>query len=90
MAELKTKRTAASVTAFLKRVADDSRRRDCLTVQCDGTAAAGLGVGAAHETGARLSGLTSIAWRSTIPFLGAVVNAATCDATSHALKGIGT
>jgi hypothetical protein len=32
MAELKTKRTAASVTAFLKRVADDSRRRDCLTV----------------------------------------------------------
>jgi hypothetical protein len=32
MAELKTKRTEASVTAFLKRVADDTRRQDCLTV----------------------------------------------------------
>jgi len=32
MAELKTKRTNASVTAFLKRVPDDTRRRDCLTV----------------------------------------------------------
>ncbi len=32
MAELKTKRTNASVTAFLKRVRDDARRRDCLAV----------------------------------------------------------
>jgi len=32
MAELKTKRTNASVTAFLKRVRDDTRRRDCLAV----------------------------------------------------------
>lgn len=32
MAELKTKRTNASVTAFLKRVRDDTRRKDCLTV----------------------------------------------------------
>jgi len=32
MVELKTKRTAASVTAFLRRVADDTRRKDCLTV----------------------------------------------------------
>lgn len=32
MAELKTKRTNASVTAFLKRVTDDTRRQDCLTV----------------------------------------------------------
>jgi len=32
MAELKTKRTNASVTAFIKRVRDVSRRRDCLAV----------------------------------------------------------
>ncbi len=32
MAELKTKRTQASVKAFLKRVPDDTRRQDCLTV----------------------------------------------------------
>lgn len=32
MAELKTKRTNASVTAFLKRVRDETRRRDCLAV----------------------------------------------------------
>ena len=32
MAELKTKRTNASVTAFLKRVRDDARRRDCVAV----------------------------------------------------------
>jgi hypothetical protein len=32
MADLKTKRTEASVDAFLKRVVDDSRREDCLTL----------------------------------------------------------
>jgi hypothetical protein len=33
MAELKTKRTAASVGAFLKRIPDPARRRDCLAVK---------------------------------------------------------
>ena len=32
MAELKTKRTEASVDAFLKGVVDDTRRQDCLTL----------------------------------------------------------
>lgn len=32
MATLKTQLTAASVDAFLKRVADDDRRKDCQTV----------------------------------------------------------
>ena len=33
MAELKTKRTTASVSAFLKRIPDPARRRDCLTIK---------------------------------------------------------
>lgn len=32
MAEAKTKPTTASVAAFLKRIPDDERRKDCLTV----------------------------------------------------------
>ena len=32
MAELKTKRTNASVTAFLDQVSDESRRKDCQTL----------------------------------------------------------
>lgn len=32
MAELKTKRTAASVDAFLKRIPDQARRQDCLAL----------------------------------------------------------
>ena len=32
MADLKTKRTDASVDAFLKGVVDDTRRQDCLTL----------------------------------------------------------
>jgi hypothetical protein len=32
MAELKTKPTKASVEAFLKRIADDGRREDCVTL----------------------------------------------------------
>ena len=32
MAELKTKKTSASVEAFLKRVADPQQREDCFTV----------------------------------------------------------
>ncbi len=32
MAELKTKLTKASVDAFLKRIEDDDRRKDCQTV----------------------------------------------------------
>lgn len=32
MAELKTKKTAASVEAFLRRVADPKQREDCFTV----------------------------------------------------------
>jgi len=32
MAELKTKLTGASVTAFLEKVADERRRRDCYTI----------------------------------------------------------
>jgi hypothetical protein len=32
MAELKTKRTAASVDAFLKRIPEETRRQDCRTV----------------------------------------------------------
>ncbi len=32
MAEPKTRRTQASVAAFLERVADDARRQDCLTL----------------------------------------------------------
>lgn len=32
MAELKTKQTSASVAAFLKKVADKTRREDCQTV----------------------------------------------------------
>ena len=33
MAELKTKRTKASVAAFLKAIPDPARRRDCLTIK---------------------------------------------------------
>jgi uncharacterized protein DUF1801 len=33
MAELKTKRTGASVGAFLKGISDPGRRRDCVTVK---------------------------------------------------------
>lgn len=33
MAELKTKRTNASVSAFLKGIADTARRRDCVTIK---------------------------------------------------------
>lgn len=33
MAELKTKRTAASVAAFLKGIADPARRRDCVAIK---------------------------------------------------------
>ena len=33
MAELKTKRTKASVAAFLKAIPDPARRRDCLAVK---------------------------------------------------------
>ena len=32
MAKLKTQKTNASVTAFLKRIADDERRKDCQTL----------------------------------------------------------
>ena len=32
MAKLKTRRTAASVPAFLKSIADDDRRKDCQTL----------------------------------------------------------
>ena len=32
MAELKTKKTKASVTAFLNRITDEQRRKDCQTV----------------------------------------------------------
>lgn len=32
MAELKTKETAASVSAFIKKIADKQRREDCLAV----------------------------------------------------------
>ena len=32
MAELKTKKTKASVVAFLNKVADPQRRKDCQTV----------------------------------------------------------
>ena len=32
MAELKTKKTAASVEAFLNKVADEQRRKDCFTL----------------------------------------------------------
>jgi hypothetical protein len=32
MAELKTKPTAVSVSAFLKRIPDEARRKDCLTL----------------------------------------------------------
>lgn len=33
MAELKTRRTNASVSAFLKGIPDPTRRRDCLTIK---------------------------------------------------------
>lgn len=33
MAELKTKRTKASVAAFLKAIPDPARRRDCITIK---------------------------------------------------------